>query len=574
MVNKLYKWFTQMPEKMGKITFISGEKRIVFIYRYVSWVLSSLFYIMDTPRAPLLLKIGVIISLFIAAKITLGFYNRHSDNKRILRQIVIIETIGIAILLIPTGGLESPFIWYAISAVLVAAIYFPIYFSWINLLFYMSAAIVINYWFVNGLKVPLASILQGNFHLFLVFILINFSVQLYSNLTKRLNAQAEKLKHANRRIEKSMKHIMSLYQTVEAFTTQINTESLLHTFAYYTSKLTGSTLSFLWIKNYNGEKTFVTYGNDDDKSIKSYLKREIDLLWDNMKREDLPYTIETSNQTFVLYPVKTSTKYYGILGIKVDSSGLKELYAYYNQQLTFISRLSSIVLDRLYLEKTAANMMIIEEQNRIANEVHDSVSQRLFSIVCSIHALSAKWEKMPLEELQRQLELIRKSANIASQELRSCIYKLSSKKRGEESFIQSIKDYLYDFSMLNDIDIEFNSSGKEDFIPGSLKKSIYRILYESCSNAVRHGHCKKIVISMCVEPSYLKLGVLDDGKGFSIKSLSEKNNFGLGISNMKKLVESHGGKFEIKSEIGKGTEIQVYIETQNMNTCNQGGMAI
>ena len=78
-------------------------------------------------------------------------------------------------------------------------------------------------------------------------------------------------------------------------------------------------------------------------------------------------------------------------------------------------------------------MIVIEERDRIANELHDSVSQRLFGIVCALHSLQAKSRGMTNDELNEELQFLSQSANTTLKELRAAIYRLSSPKNGEES---------------------------------------------------------------------------------------------------------------------------------------------
>lgn len=127
--------------------------------------------------------------------------------------------------------------------------------------------------------------------------------------------------------------------------------------------------------------------------------------------------------------VESPSQQYGIIGIQIneerDDSPVDNTPM---RQLSFLADLCAIVLERYHLEEIADRFLIIEEQNRIANEIHDSVSQRLYSIVCCIVALTSKYKSDINGELGKQLELIRDTATQAIKELRASIYQLSSKK--------------------------------------------------------------------------------------------------------------------------------------------------
>lgn len=132
--------------------------------------------------------------------------------------------------------------------------------------------------------------------------------------------------------------------------------------------------------------------------------------------------------------------------------------------MKFISRLAAIVLERFHLEQVTERLIIAEEQNRIANEMHDSVAQGLFSISYAIHSLIQNGDRMSGSQLQESLRLLQKSAQLSMEELRSTIYRLSSKKGGRKSFKQGIAEYINTISKLNNIDINLKIDGDEELL--------------------------------------------------------------------------------------------------------------
>ena len=98
------------------------------------------------------------------------------------------------------------------------------------------------------------------------------------------------------------------------------------------------------------------------------------------------------------------------------------------------------MLERIHMDQMMDQMLVIEEQNRIANEIHDSVSQRLFGIVYSLHSLQVKSRTMTKEELNEEYQFLSQSANTTIKELRSAIYRLSSVKNRRETISCSSKN--------------------------------------------------------------------------------------------------------------------------------------
>lgn len=238
-----------------------------------------------------------------------------------------------------------------------------------------------------------------------------------------------------------------------------------------------------------------------------------------------------------------------------------------------MTELSAVILERLYLEEITQKLVVAEEQNRIANEMHDSVCQRLFSISYAIHTLVAKYSKLSDMELRDQLIRIMENSNMAMKELRSTIYKLSSKKQGRRIFVSDIKDYLDSVARLNNVDVSFKCSGDEDLLTGAMKKAIYRIIAESTGNSIRHGKCSEVHVELNIKNTCTELIIKDNGKGFIIEDTINKRN-GLGISNIKRLVNSFNGSISIDSVLGEGTCIKINIPGGNLATLDEGGLVV
>lgn len=88
------------------------EIKLLNAYRAMSWILTSLVYFTTDPSDKLI-KFGVIFVLLITSTIVVNVYKRYDNISKVDKAFVFIETIGITLILLPTGGLKSPFIWYA-----------------------------------------------------------------------------------------------------------------------------------------------------------------------------------------------------------------------------------------------------------------------------------------------------------------------------------------------------------------------------------------------------------------------------------------------------------------------------
>lgn len=566
---------------IGRLDFKSEELKIIHTYRYFSWFFTSLFYFFGNLPSHWIFKLSVIVLLYISVKITIEIYNRYETREKndMEKSFIFIETIGIIFILLPTGGVNSPFIWYALNPVLISAVYLSYYFSWFNLISYLCASITISYFFYNPTKDSINIILSKHSHLILIFILITLAVQLLAKLSSQLRNQSIELlktnielNKANMELNKSMEHIMSLYQTVEAITSQDNKNKIYQTFAEYTAKLTGTDTGFFWPKDCDEVGDIIYISNTIPKTVEDTLISNIEEICNDTFLSNKIFKISIEDYNFNVISVKSTSKSFGLMGFKTDISPSEIIEEHVNK-LKFLSELSAIILERFHLEGITEKLMISEEQNRIANEMHDSVAQELFSISYAVHYIIENWKRMTNPQLEEKLHSLQASAHSAMKELRTTIYRLSSRKGGEKSFQSSIRDYLQNVSKLNNVDIKFDIKGDEESVSISKKRGIYRIVCEATGNAIRHGKCKFIEVDLYIDNRIIELNISDNGEGFETNQIN-KEDAGLGLNNMKRLVELFDGQICINSELGGGATINILMPNTNIIERKEGDLAI
>ena len=564
----------------------SDEINIIYIYRWLSWFLTSLFYLLGNNPASFSFKVIVILLLLVAAKLITDLYIRYRSSINKLKSLILIETVLITFLLIPTGGITSPFIWYALNPLLVATSFLPAFFCWFTAGFYIVTGSGISVILYS--EETITSFFYSNSHLILVFILITAAVQLLSMVTQELKQQKSQLEakgnqlldaynqldNAKRQSQKSLEHIISLYQILNTITDHYDINKLVQNVAYYAGKLTNSPSTFFWLpaleKTDTEQLTIISENNMEKESFKIAINN----IWENYKYQQGSTNVSMCNKTFMIVFVKSSTKHYGILGVEAKpllpwSNPIK------NQNeilLTFLSDFSSVILQRLHYDETVNNLLITEEQNRIANEIHDKVSQLLFSVTCSLHSLTKKHKDLSKEAIQKQLELSRNTTNQAMQELRSSIYHLSSKKNNHKSFLFGLKSYLQNISSLNEVKIAFNFNGDESLLSWQAKKALLRIIPEAVGNAIRHGNSRNITVTLSIENKGSELIVMDNGQGFNMYELNKLKDKGLGISNIYNLVNSLQGTINITSNADKGTELKITFLNSNIQESKLEGL--
>lgn len=531
------------------------ELKILFIYRYLSILITSTFYLLNHSQHSIIRKIFIIGCLVLSSTILSYLYFRDEKSEKDIKILLLIETIGNSALLIPSGGVNSPFIWYALNTILISSIFLKRIHCWINLLIYILAY-CITAWVNVGVDINILELLRQESNLILSLIMIVAAVQVWSVYVKKIKENNKKLKKiniqlksANHRVVESVEHIKSLYKSVNILTNQGNKEGIIKLLYKYTKEITKSNTVFYY-DLLEGSAKFII-DNENEYLIK-ILEKSIVMDLNDILENKIPIEVSVLDSKFAMMPIRTTHKNYGILGCEITNSN----NAY---QLQFLVELISTTFERLYLEGVNERLMISEEQNRIANEIHDSVLQRLFSLSCGIFSLMKRMDNLDINDIKQELNFIRRTINSVMKELRSKIYGLCWKKSGTNSFVVNIKRYIDETKKLNNINIPFSIVGNDEILSCEQKKSLYRIICEGISNAVRHGKAKNIEINLDINSQCSILNIIDDGTGFELNNINKDTANGLGIRNLYQLTESLGGNIKIDSNLGKGTSIEVMV---------------
>ena len=544
-----------------------NEIKIISFYRYFSLSITSLVYLVGNFQKTITMKSIVVICLIISAFFLNYIYTRNSSLKGIVKSLVLMEIIANTLILIPTGGLKSPYIWYSLNTILVSVSLLNAYYCWINLFIYSLFSVCITYFTLGNKNMRLTFSLLKDSNLILSLILITLAAELLFELVKKLKVQRKELQNVNeqlmlmnKRINQSIQFTMDLYTAIYSLVNENDKNKLVSIVTSYILEATKSPATFFILQSYSSEWIMdIRCDLENDKvKLLEYVKEK----WEEFKEMNSPIDIYIGNKKYLMSTVKSLHFEYGVIGI--ESVGDSEiLYKEDVNQLRLLSVLVSLVLEKINLQQVNNGLIVFQEQNRIANEIHDNVCQRLFSVSCSTYSIKSRIHELSIEEIEKELKIINESTNKALKELRETIYDLSYRKYGENTFESNISSYLTEISKLNKVDVSFDISGNQELMGVDIKSAVYRIICEGVGNAVRHGKCSRIKIKLKSENKETELFIADNGIGFDVGRIKQ-NELGLGLTNMNNLVSFLQGKIYIESKSGKGTTIRAVMP----NICN------
>jgi PAS domain S-box-containing protein len=196
-----------------------------------------------------------------------------------------------------------------------------------------------------------------------------------------------------------------------------------------------------------------------------------------------------------------------------------------------------------------------EERTHIAREIHDELGQQL-----TVMKMDASWLKKKLTDtdyaIKEKIEDLIQILNITVQSVRKISYELRPHLL-DLGLSDAIEWHLKEFEKRSGIKTSFNESSEKLELADSIKTGLFRICQESLTNVARHSKAKQVQADLIKNNGQLVLSITDNGKGFNIQKINERNT--LGILGMKERAAMMGGNYDIESEPGRGTIVTVTI---------------
>lgn len=202
---------------------------------------------------------------------------------------------------------------------------------------------------------------------------------------------------------------------------------------------------------------------------------------------------------------------------------------------------------------TQLELAVVNERNRLARDLHDSVKQQSFAAAAQAGAARKLLKKNP-EAAQTHIEEAERLILGLRQELTSLIQELRPVALGGEGLVPALKQYAEDWSRQNLTEMDIHVQG-EQALPLNLEQTVFRIVQEALSNIARHSKASYVDIKLVYDPQYIACTLTDNGIGFD----QNEKHTGFGLRSIKERTLSMGGKLTIKSAPGEGTIIDLVI---------------
>jgi nitrate/nitrite-specific signal transduction histidine kinase len=256
-------------------------------------------------------------------------------------------------------------------------------------------------------------------------------------------------------------------------------------------------------------------------------------------------------QTVICVPLVVKEMLLGVLNLAVR--GTRAVTPEERSLLAAIGRQAGVAVENARLYEQAELTAAAEERNRLARELHDAVSQTLFTASLVAQVIPELWQRDP-EEGRRQLAALQRLTRGAMAEMRTLLLELRPTALVEAD-LDSLIDQLARAAVARlEVALELDLAPAPQ-LPVDVKIALYRIIQEALNNVVKHADPSQIIVlSRTLTDGGVIVGVQDDGRGFHVEDVPLDH---FGLSNMRERAEAIGAQLNITSAPGAGTHVEV-----------------
>jgi signal transduction histidine kinase len=262
-----------------------------------------------------------------------------------------------------------------------------------------------------------------------------------------------------------------------------------------------------------------------------------------------------SMHSFLGVPIVAADEAIGAFYL-TDKRGADEFSAEDQQVIELLAAHAAIALTNARLYERSRELSILDERNRIALELHDVLTQKLFALVLVSESAGTLLDT-DREGAREQLARLRELAQDALEELRYVILELRPPQLERDGLGVTLRKHVEVLRRVQDgaLELALELDG-EPPANGDRDRELLRIAQEALQNALRHAHAHRIVLRLGAKNGRLLLEVRDDGVGFDPDSPSLRARR-LGLTSMEQRARRLGGTLAIESAAGAGTTVRL-----------------
>jgi signal transduction histidine kinase len=217
---------------------------------------------------------------------------------------------------------------------------------------------------------------------------------------------------------------------------------------------------------------------------------------------------------------------------------------------------AAVAMENARLYERSRELSIVEERNRLARDLHDSLVQKLFGVVLAAQSASTLIVR-DADAASAQVERVRELAQDAVAELRSVVFQLRPAEVEAEGLAAALRKHVELLRRTHGAEVELRLEGEPRRRP-RIDEELFRIAQEALQNAVRHSRADRIEVELEEDGDGVRLRVSDDGVGFDPGAAALRSRR-LGLTSMEERARALGGRLEIASAPEHGTTVSLEV---------------
>ncbi|MFC2032655.1 histidine kinase, partial [Chloroflexota bacterium] len=255
-------------------------------------------------------------------------------------------------------------------------------------------------------------------------------------------------------------------------------------------------------------------------------------------------------------PINIGKETLGVLDVEsIDVEAFDEIDLFTVQTL---SDQLAIAIENARLYQETRDIAVLEERNRMAREIHDSLAQGFAGVVLQLEAAEQALDD-DTDQVQLHLNKARELARESLSDARRSVWALRPQALEQLRLVEAIDQQIDLFTEDSGIKVDFSISGNNRILSADIEHVLLRIFQESLTNVKKHAEASWVEVILGFKDNMVGLQVRDNGVGFNTDVPTQS---GFGLISMRERAKLIGGTIEINSERGTGTQIEVMIPTE------------
>lgn len=259
-------------------------------------------------------------------------------------------------------------------------------------------------------------------------------------------------------------------------------------------------------------------------------------------------------RTLMVTPLKARGEIIGTIAVSRDKSGA----AFTESELALFENIAADVasaLENARLNQQAQQAAVDVERQRLARDLHDSVTQSLYSLTLLANGWGTMAQNNKLTDIPGSFRQLVEVGQQALKEMRLLIHQLRPPILEEAGLTGALRQRLEAVERRVDIKTRLHADGDVDALPLDTQEQLFQIAQEALNNSLRHAEASQVLIEISLEKNVVVMAIEDDGMGYD----PDNTLAGMGTVSMRERARQIGGSVLVRSALNAGTTVEVTV---------------